>query len=246
MKILRSLLIVMATVSLSACDTVNNFTDQISIFDEPEIVSNEERRTAEMVTPCPKVEIVDELSALTEFSDASNPVDYNVISRVHLTQVESSCRYNERNVMIDLKLAFEGELGQKGRVRSNDKPFFSYPFFVAVVAPDNNIMAKEVFAAPITYNRDESKHTYYESLRQIIPIERKVLGQKYKLMIGFQLSPDQLAYNRANMVPVEEIIQGAPDEPFAQTKTGMETMMDGAQGAAEPDQGPMSLTTGAQ
>lgn len=245
MKILRSALIIMATVSLTACETVNNFTDQISIFDQPEIVSNEDRRAAELITPCPKVEIVDELSALTEFSDISNPVDYNVISRVHLAQVESTCRYNERNVMIDLKLAFEGELGQKGRVRNNDKPFFSYPFFVAVVAPDNNIMAKEVFAAPITYNRQESKHTYYESLRQIIPIERKVLGQKYKLMIGFQLSPDQLAYNRANMVPVEEIIQGEPAEPFAQTKTGMETMMEGREEMADPSQDPMPLT-GAQ
>ena len=99
-------------------------------------------------------------------------------------------------------MAFESTLGEKGKLRKNDKPFFSYPFFVAVTDPKGVIMAKEIFSASMTYDRNEDSHTYYESMRQLIPLDRKSSAKRHKVLLGFQLDPAQLKYNRQNMVAV--------------------------------------------
>lgn len=109
-----------------------------------------------------------------------------------------------------MKLIFNGKLGPKGREKVSDKPFFSYPYFVAVTSPGGKIMAKEIFAASMTYGSHESTHSYFEKLREVIPISSKENAKNYKILIGFQVTKDQLAYNRANMIPIEEKKPGKP------------------------------------
>ncbi len=151
---------------------------------------------------CPEVQIVDDLSSLSDFEDPNKPSKKRLISRVDLKSAESTCKIASKSVTVDLKLIFNGALGEKGRTKDSDKPFFSYPFFVAVTAPNGKIMAKEIFAASLTYAPEEQTHTYFEKLRQIIPIQNKSKAHMHKVLIGFQVTPDQLAYNRKNMVPI--------------------------------------------
>lgn len=153
-------------------------------------------------SPCPQVELVSDLSSLSDFSTPNQPSENNLISRVNLNSAESTCKLASKSAIVDLTLIFNGVLGKKGKLKPSDKPFFSYPFFVAVTAPNGKIMAKEIFAASLTYGANENKHTYFEKLRQIIPIKNKSHANRYKVLIGFQVTPDQLEYNRKNMVPV--------------------------------------------
>ncbi len=153
---------------------------------------------------CPEVQIVDDLSSLSDFTSPNKQYKEHLISRVDLISAESTCKLASKSVIVDLKLIFNGTLGAKGRQNSADKPFFSYPYFVAVTAPNGKIMAKEIFAASVTFNPNENNHSYYEKLRQIIPIDSKERANLYKILIGFQVTPDQLAYNRNNMVSLKK------------------------------------------
>lgn len=153
--------------------------------------------------PCPQIEIVDDLSSISDFTNPKKQKKDNLISRVDIQSAESTCRIASKSTIIDLKLLFKGQLGKKGREKSSDKPFFSYPFFVAVTSPSGKIIAKEIFAASLTYPPQEKTHVYFEKLRQIIPIKNENEARYYKILIGFQVTPDQLAYNRAHMVPVQ-------------------------------------------
>lgn len=203
MKLFKLIILVGATLSLGACETLEGTWNDIKGFSlSPQ--SNEERMSADIPMICPQVQIVDELSSLSDFSDMSDMNESNLISRVNLTQVESSCSFDGHNVIVDLKLAFEGQLGVKGKARESDRPTFSYPFFIAVTDNSGAIKAKEIFGASMTYQANETYHTYYESLRQIIPVEDDTEARDFTVMVGFQLSPQQLQYNRKNMVPVEE------------------------------------------
>tara|TARA_R110002072_G_scaffold108678_1_gene235584 strand:+ start:167 stop:811 length:645 start_codon:yes stop_codon:yes gene_type:complete len=194
-----------AIFTLSACQTLDAMQ---SDFNE---VSHGTFETAQAVTdptanllasPCPQVEIVDDLSSLSDFESPKKQNKANLISRVDLRSAESSCKLASKSAVVDLKLFFNGQLGPKGRIKPADKPFFSYPFFVAVTAPSGKIMAKEIFAASLTYAGNENTHVYNEVLRQIIPINSKSEASRYKILIGFQVTPDQLAYNRTHMVPI--------------------------------------------
>ena len=199
----RFILLLIIGFTLNACQSIKATMDEVKNFSFSNMADHEEKRSAELISPCPTVKIVDELSSLSEFQGGvmEEPM---LISRVNLTQAESACDFKNDHVAIDLKLAFEGMLGPKAKIQNTDKPFFSYPFFVAVTDDDNEVLAKEVFAASITYDRDEQIHMYFEKLRQLIPIESEVEARSYTVLIGFQLSPDQLSYNRINMVEVEE------------------------------------------
>jgi len=182
---------------------------------------------------CPAVDIVGELSSLSEFTNPQNPIEKNMISRVQISESSSLCEYTTKSVTVDLKLTFDGILGQQGRINSNDKPFFTYPFFIAVVSPSGKILAKEIFAASMTYDQGKDHQLYYESLRQIIPVKGKRNGARHKIMVGFQLSPEQLAYNRALLNQVQTI-----QMPDSESKTApapdTKAMDDG--------HAPMSLT----
>lgn len=145
---------------------------------------------------CPQVEIVNELSVLSDFTNISRPNEDNLITRVFLQPQSYSCDFRGKSVTVDLQMGFQAMLGPRGRVRASDKPFFSFPFFVAVTSPSGNILAKEVFGASVTFEAGEDQHQYVEKLRQIIPISSRESGKNHKVLIGFQLTQDQLNYNR--------------------------------------------------
>ena len=174
---------------------------------------------------CPQVQIVKELSMLDEFPPGNSSKSSNLISNVVMSEAESRCEYKDRSVTVDLKLAFDGKLGPKGRKTSKDKPFFSYPFFVAVTSPGGKILAKEIFAASMTYNAGQNNQTYYETLRQIIPTDSRTQGAGYKVMIGFQLGEKQLAYNRKRIEAERVAAEKAEMQRLAAEKEAKEAAM---------------------
>lgn len=196
-----------AMLCFTACEPMDDFQSDFSDLRTGKVTysdSSQDPSERLLESPCPRVEIVDDLSSISDFTNPKKQKKENLISRVNLGSAESTCKLASKSAVIDLKLLFNGKLGPKGKTKKGDKPFFSYPFFVAVTSPNGKIIAKEIFAASMTYGPNENTHTYFEKLRQIIPISRKDQAKYYKILIGFQITPDQLSYNRAHMVPIKK------------------------------------------
>src|SRR5690606_37205017 len=98
--------------------------------------------SSSLLAPCPQVEIVEDLAVWNEFIDPSKPVQDNLVSRAAVSKQKSECTEKGRSVTVDLRLAFNGTLGPKGKLRESDRTFFAYPYLVAVTAPNGEIMAK--------------------------------------------------------------------------------------------------------
>ncbi len=214
MQFSKTILFIALALSLSACEALDTAFDGVSgAFDSVLDTSGPSTKklrgdpVSAFASKCPKINIVEELNTLGEFTDPTHPKESNLISHVTMKQLDSSCEIEDSNVIIDIKLAFNSTLGKKAKIRNNDKPFFAYPFFVAITDVRGTILAKEVFAASMTYNRNESKHTYYENIRQIIPIKTRRSAGSYSVYLGFQLSDEQLAYNRKNIQKAPKAIQ---------------------------------------
>ncbi len=205
--------LVIALLALPACETVDGLQADINNLGLPDFQSLTGDGNV-LHGACPQVHIVEELATLNEFADYDNADASNLVSQVDINRIESSCKYKSKSVMVDLKLAFAGQLGPNGRAQSGDMPFFSYPFFVAITEPGGDILAKEVFAASITYEHGEDRHTYYESLRHIIPVKHESEGAHYTVMVGFQLSNEQLTYNRKKIAAVKAVAHPETD-PFS-------------------------------
>ncbi len=200
---LKLLSIVVFLIPLTACETYEGLKDDIASIDlssmTPAVAETPEDKHSNFLVDgdCPKIEVVDELSMLAEYATPNSPSPSQKISSVEINNAESTCTYGERSVTVDLKLDFAGNLGPMGKASPTDRPFFSYPYFVAVTSSSGKILAKEIFAASVTYESGQNAKNYHETLRQIIPAENRTQGSRYKIMVGFQLTKAQLAENRA-------------------------------------------------
>ncbi|MCK6418801.1 MAG: hypothetical protein L6Q57_07685 [Alphaproteobacteria bacterium] len=196
MKNFKAIIVLCGALVLVSCaDTWNELKGGLGDLSLPSLRNGTNPEDFVAGSDCPKVEAVPELAAYNEFRPVKNPFEDSLITSVNLTLVGAACTYNPKSVTMDLKLQFDGRLGPAQK--AENKEFFSIPFFVAVKEPGGNVLAKEVFAASLNYTPGSGRATYTENLRQIIPIANTARGPRYKVVVGFQLSPEQLAYNRA-------------------------------------------------
>ena len=195
---------------LPACETIENTYDTIT-YNTQNLISTEQ----DIINyqKCPTVTVAEDLSMLHQFSPAELQTDNNLQSKTTLTITKDTCSYNNKAVTIDLTLQFNGMLGPKGRINTNDAPLHSHPFFVAITNSNGSILAKQIFAATLTYPQGQNTATYTESLRQIIPIKNRDSAKKYTIITGFQLSDEALTYNR------EHLKQQRTDEKFDEKTT---------------------------
>lgn len=148
-------------------------------------------------TTCPNVRIVNDLNQVHQFTDPSNPKPNESTSSVQMQNVDSNCNMVKGSMSIDMTIAFAGKLGPKARARAGDKPSFAYPYFVAITNNQGSIVAKEVFAVTLNYDSGRNQETHTEQIRQLIPMKDNDY-KNYKVLIGFQVTDQELAYNRAS------------------------------------------------
>jgi hypothetical protein len=145
---------------------------------------------------CPDVRIVSDLNQVHQFNDGRQPDQQDSVSSIWMKDIKENCTIGSKNISIDMTLAFEGTIGPKGKSRNTDKPSFAYPYFVAITNNQGNIVAKEVFAVTLSYENGQTHETKVEKVRQVIPVTSNDM-KNYKVLVGFQLSDDELAYNRS-------------------------------------------------
>jgi hypothetical protein len=144
---------------------------------------------------CPPVTVRPDLRTLVEYQTPNNPAENMRISDVEIVDAKGICRVENNAIALQIDLTLEGRTGPKARVRASDKPSFAYPYFVAVTDAQGNILSKEIFAAPLAYGSNEKEMRSVETVFQTMPFPDSAAGEIYNVVVGFQLTPEQLAYN---------------------------------------------------
>jgi len=75
-----------------------------------------------------------------------------------------------------------------------------FPFFVALIDPQEHVLVQESYQVPIEFHPGESyRRTYAEKITIHLPVRNRAAATNYAVVIGFQLTPDQIAFNRARV-----------------------------------------------
>ena len=197
MKHLKLALLSASILTLSACQTLDGMITDMRNLELPAMSGNANNSEEFIIQGnCAQTEIVPELSGYSEFTSIQNTGEGQLITRAHISGIKSTCSYTERAMSVDLELDFEGTLGPQAKAVAPSKSSYAYPFFVAITSPGGKILAKEVFSASMIFPQGQEYKSYTETLRQVIPLIDTKQGKKYKILVGFQLSQDQLDYNR--------------------------------------------------
>jgi hypothetical protein len=108
-----------------------------------------------------------------------------------MTNLASGCRYVAEGVDVDLAFDLIAERGPAFAGSAAD-----LAFFVATIAPDGQILSKQVLSSAIPFGTGEDAAGVSEQLTVRVPAVTAEQGGAYRLYLGFQLDEAELASRR--------------------------------------------------
>ncbi|OYD84562.1 hypothetical protein [Azospirillum brasilense] len=150
---------------------------------------------ADAALACPKVSIVRDLAEVTQFRNGGGRDLTDVTSRAALADYSGNCDYTSDGVTVNVNVFLIAERGPA--MQGNTA---NYRYFVAVAKPgEETPTTKTEFDTSVTFDAGKLRSGSREELAPKIPLPKDANGKDWKIFLGFQLTPDQLAFNRAQM-----------------------------------------------
>jgi hypothetical protein len=143
---------------------------------------------------CPHIAVISELSQLYRFTPSSSTDPNKLESSVQTLLLEENCVVIGDEMKIQLTFGFRGEIGPKAKVKPEDRTSFSYPYFIAITKGRNEIITKRIHAITMAYDADQNTIITQDIVDETLPSD--INSDDVKILIGFQLTPEQLTYNR--------------------------------------------------
>lgn len=161
---------------------------------------------------CPSVSVRPDLARISDFYNPAITTENTKTSEATITGVSNTCRIENHKIIMQIDLTVSGKTGPKARIKPTDKPNFSYPYFIAVTDSKGNVLSKEIFATSLSYDSKQNETKTNETVFQNMPIPDTGAGEIYNVVVGFQLTPEQLTYNNKNFPSaIENSITNMPN-----------------------------------
>jgi hypothetical protein len=143
---------------------------------------------------CPAVSILSDAAKMTRFRPGNGRDITDVQLQAELTSYHGSCQYDAKakQMNVVLRIGVDAQLGPGATSRNTD-----LAYFVALPAFYPKPQAKQIMSVPLAFpkNTDHVRYTD-EEVRISFPVaDLKELG-KYSVILGLQLTPEEVEYNR--------------------------------------------------
>jgi hypothetical protein len=144
--------------------------------------------------PCPRVSILSDAARLVQFRPGPGRDLTDVEFEAEIVAVASSCTYrdNMRRVVVTASAQIVAQQGPAASGKSAN-----VPFFVAIAEGDERVLAKSRFDSRIDFPEGRRRAGVAEETEQNIPLPAGRTGRDFDVLVGLQLSADQLQYMRS-------------------------------------------------
>ena len=141
---------------------------------------------------CPAVGILADAARAFYLATPDRPDPDQVIATARIDDFVGDCDYEDTAVSVDMDLTLQVLAGAVFDGRS-----LPVDYFVAVVDPQGRILNKEVFRVQAEIPADARGISLEETLSLSVPLpDGPASGSAYELVVGLQLTPQQLQINR--------------------------------------------------
>ena len=145
----------------------------------------------EMTQLCPAASILGNAERVVQFKQGSGKDLIDVMFQAEIGKLNMSCRYLKGRVVTDISFELISERGPAARSRNGD-----FEYFVAISGPDGRVLAKETFHSKIAFAPNRRRAGILEEIEQSIPLRKDEGGGGYEILVGFQLTEEQMKFNR--------------------------------------------------
>jgi len=139
---------------------------------------------------CPAAGVISGIDTVSRF-DGHGTAYINLADRATLGEIKSDCSVDEAGVSITVSVSTIAELGPGAAGRT-----FDFPYFVAITDPHDKVVAKRVFTNSVTFKPNENRAGTRDTVTERVPLANPRQATRYHVVLGFQLTEDELAFNR--------------------------------------------------
>ena len=144
--------------------------------------------------PCPPVGAVYDVARYVAFADGTDETYPNITYTAEIVDVRMFCRYADKDPLV-AQMEIDFAFG-KGDAATSDT--HAYPYFVAVTRRNGKVLAKEYYSVVADFKGGKLAGKTESFSRIEIPrLDESIAGSNFEIVVGFDLTPEQLEFNRA-------------------------------------------------
>jgi hypothetical protein len=141
---------------------------------------------------CPAIVEVKDASRLTRFDGAGRDLtDVEIAASLRSQGV--ACEIDDDWLELDMAVQFNVTRGP-----ANPDRLARLRYFVAILNAERVILAREEFGVEIELPGNRTRVSVIEELQPRMPVDGFEGGRRYIIYVGFILTPEEFAYNKAN------------------------------------------------
>ena len=141
--------------------------------------------------PCPRVSVLNEAQQVTQYRPGPGRDLTDVAYVGEIGRLKSQCHYEDNQLTVGTEVTVLAERGPAA-----DDPTVSLPVFIAVTGAGQDILAKEVFDTTVEFPSGLRQGQAVGEYEQSLHLKDGETGANYEIIVGFQLTKEQLEMNR--------------------------------------------------
>jgi hypothetical protein len=141
---------------------------------------------------CPRVTKIGEASQLTRFSPSGHDIT-DVEFEAVIGDINGKCEPADKGVAVHMTIDFIASRGPADKTRKA-----SFGYLVAITDNKENVVARQQFDTDIPFIGNRTRDGIPEKLDLVLPLAPGQRGDDFRIYIGFVVTHDELAYNRAH------------------------------------------------
>jgi hypothetical protein len=146
------------------------------------------------VGACPLMGVLYDSSRLVQFAQPNAPRYANIAFTGEMEGVHGLCRYIDADP-ITMNVDINMEFG-RGPAATSDRR--TYRYWVAVTRRGRAPIAKQYFDIDVAFPRNQAVVSRVEHINRIVipRANADISGENFEILVGFELTPEQLQFNR--------------------------------------------------
>ena len=141
---------------------------------------------------CPAVFILEDAKELTRFKPGPGRDITDILFEAEIVNFVGDCDYNEGEAEIELSVQIKVERGP-----ANKAGQVAFDYFVAIPKFQSRSEGKSVFNVTGDFEGNRTRMLYQDDLDMTIPVKVPTDGAALEIILGFQLMPEELKFNRS-------------------------------------------------
>lgn len=145
---------------------------------------------ATKLVACPNVQVLKSLGEFARFKPGPGRDPTDVATEAWIESVGGECELEGGEYTVDLLIRIATRRGPANRT-----PSTNLKYFVAVADRLDDVLQRQSFQTTAPFGSFKSA-TFTDEIELRIPLRKGVEGDAYTIYVGFELSRDELRYNR--------------------------------------------------